>query len=115
VFTARYELNLYISFRSIFVFVGLKLRCNFIDPKYAFFGSRKHASPISITVLPRASNFLPQQTKINIKHYTRQVAEYRGQVGIASGSGFKSFPEDRLLNLDTFACYGLDSREILVP
>jgi hypothetical protein len=114
-FTARYELNLYSLFNSICVFNVLKLRYNYIDLKYAFFGSRKHASTISINVLPPARNFLRHQRKINIKHYTSQVAEYSGQVSIASGSGFKYLPEDRLLNLDTFACYGLDSQEIPFP
>ena len=64
---------------------------------------------------PPSTQFASATTKINIKNYTSQVAEYRGQVGIASGSGFKSLPEDRQLNLDTFGCYGLDSRDILVP
>jgi len=95
--------------------MGLKLRYNYIDLKYDLFRSRKRASTVSITVLPAARNFLRHQTKINIKQYTRQVAEYRGQVGITSGSGFKSLPEDRQLNLDIFACYGLDSREIPFP
>ena len=114
-FTARYELNICILFRPIFVLNGLKLRYYYIDLKYAFFRSRKHASSVSISVLPPARNLLHRQSKINIKHYTSQVAEYRGQVGITSGSGFKSLPKDRLLNLDTFAYYGLDSREIPIP